>query len=171
TAAIPYALSGRDFDLAAELLVTHFVEFDPEAMPELAALVGGIDPADLKANPGLAVVVALLRGPTVADAAKARAIFAAAVDASRSRRQPGTTPRHRFGLAAGEAIAQRALGRSGPAADAVRDVLAAARDMSHGERAAMGTAYPMLLGQSGLSALYALEPALAHACFNAEFSA
>ena len=170
-AAIPYALSGRDFDLAAELLVTHFVEFDPEAMPDLAALVGGIDPADLKANPGLAVVVALLRGPTVADAAEARSIFAAAVDASRSRRQPGTTPRHRFGLAAGEAIAQRALGRSGPAADAVRDVLAAARDMSHGERAAMGTAYPMLLGQSGLSALYALEPALAHACFNAEFSA
>lgn len=171
TAAIPYALRGRDFDLAAELLTVHFAEFGPAEIDALSELVARIAPEDLAAHPGLALVVALLRAPVLSDRTAAHAVFVSAVEAARSRRQPRVPARHRFALAAGEAIAQRALGRPGDAVDAVRDALAAARDMSFGERASMGAAYPMLLGQAGLSAFYGLEPALAHACFNAELAA
>ncbi|HWL02511.1 MAG TPA: LuxR C-terminal-related transcriptional regulator [Microbacteriaceae bacterium] len=171
TAAIPYALSGRDFDLVAELLAVHFVEFDSGELDALADLVARIDPADLAANPGLALVTSLMRAPFATDPAEARAIFQVAIAAARSRRQRQVTARHRFGLAAGEAIAQRSVGRSAEAVEAARDALSAARDMSRGERSSMGTAFPMLLGQAGLSALYALEPSLARACFNAELAA
>lgn len=169
-AAIPYALRARDFDLAAHLFVVRFVDFEPGDIGELEAMIAAIEPADLAAQPALALVTALLRAPS-GDRERARAIYALALDAARARRQPQLSAAHRFTLAATEAVVLRALGRGAPSVEAARATLAAAREMSRGERAAMSGTLPLLLGHAGLSAFYGLDPALAHACFNAELSA
>jgi len=140
------------------------------ATPDLSAIVIGREPLRLEA-PGGTVVISLPRARLASDPARTRAQPRRAADAPRARGRQHATARERFAMAAGEAIAERALGRPAESADAARDALAAAREMSHGERSALGTDYPMLLGQAGLCAFAALEPALAHACFHAELAA
>jgi len=170
-AAVVHAIRGGDFDLASDLLVEHFVELGPEETDQVVGALDRLSDDDRAAHPGLTMLSSLLRAVTRPRAAATAGWFSAAVDESKARMRPGTPSRQRFVLAAGEAIAQRGLGRSAESLAAAQEVLRADREMSLGERASLGPARALFLGQAGLAAYYAGSGDLAYACFTAELAA